>query len=65
MILAVGFLTVNDGLAKYLVQTYPVGQVLFLRHLDDHRGGAAASETMMPHADRTPRDGLDLSSGSA
>ncbi|MCC6533562.1 MAG: DMT family transporter [Burkholderiales bacterium] len=33
MIVAVGLLTVNDGLAKYLVQTHPVGQVLCLRHV--------------------------------
>ena len=33
MIVAVGLLTVNDGLAKYLAQTYPVGQVLGLRHI--------------------------------
>lgn len=33
MILGVGLLTVNDGLAKYLTKSYPVGQVLCLRHL--------------------------------
>ncbi len=32
MIVAVGLLTVNDGLAKYLTERYPVGQVLCLRH---------------------------------
>lgn len=33
MILGVGLLVVNDALAKYLVETYPVGQVLCLRHI--------------------------------
>ena len=33
MIVAVGLLTVNDGLAKYLTQSYPVAQVLCLRHV--------------------------------
>jgi drug/metabolite transporter (DMT)-like permease len=32
MIVAVGLLTINDGLAKYLSERYPVGQVLCLRH---------------------------------
>jgi len=32
MIVAVGLLTVNDALAKYLAETYPVAQVLCLRH---------------------------------
>ena len=33
MILAAGLLTVNDGLAKYLAESYPAGQVLCLRHI--------------------------------
>lgn len=33
MVLAVGLLTLNDALAKHLAQTYPIGQVLWLRHL--------------------------------
>jgi len=32
MIIAVGLLTVNDALAKYLAQRYPVDQVLAIRH---------------------------------
>lgn len=32
MIVAVGLLTLSDALAKHLVQTYPTGQVLALRH---------------------------------
>jgi drug/metabolite transporter (DMT)-like permease len=33
MIGAVGLLVVSDALAKYLVETFPVGQVLALRHV--------------------------------
>jgi drug/metabolite transporter (DMT)-like permease len=33
MTVAVGLLTVNDALAKFLTQTYPAGQVLGLRHV--------------------------------
>lgn len=32
MIVAVGLLTINDAIAKYLTQAYPLGQVLVLRH---------------------------------
>jgi len=43
MIIAVGLLTVNDALAKYLAQRYPVDQVLALRH-------AAVLLAILPYA---------------
>ena len=33
MVLAVGFLTVNDGIAKWLSQSVPIGQIMTLRGL--------------------------------
>lgn len=43
MVIAVGLLTVNDALAKYLAQRYPVDQVLALRH-------AAVLFAILPYA---------------
>ena len=31
MILGAGVLTMNDAVSKYLVETYPIGQILCLR----------------------------------
>lgn len=43
MIVAVGLLTINDAIAKYLTQHYPLGQVLALRH-------AAVVLAILPYA---------------
>lgn len=43
MIVAVGLLTINDAIAKYLTQSYPLGQVLALRH-------AAVVLAILPYA---------------
>ncbi len=33
MILGAGFLTMNDAVSKYLVESYPIGQILCLRQI--------------------------------